>query len=134
MMSTTRSAAVAAIAAALLTAGVGTASAAPAQPTTLGISTATTGISTAAQPINGVLKSGSAGVADQVVRLVGRVAGSTTFRTLRYGRTDKSGSVTFSVKPPKGRDVYELVYNGAHSATPAYAGSHSKTVTVTVSK
>lgn len=115
--------------------GAGSALAAPAaQKTTLTISSRTTGMSTVAQPIAGTLKAGGKTVAGQVVRLVGRLAGSTSFKTLRYGKTDANGVVTFSVKPPKGKDVYELVYNGSHKTSPSYDGSHSKTVTVTVSK
>ena len=40
----------------------------------------------------------------------------------------------FSIKPAKGRDNYKLIFNGSKKATPAYAGSHSATDTVTVSK
>lgn len=106
----------------------------PAQHTTLSISTSSTGVSTTAQPITGTLKAGTKGLAKQVVRLVGRVNGSTKFQNLRYGTTNANGVVTFSIKPPKGHDVYELVYNGSHKTNPAYDGSHSRTVTVTVSK
>jgi hypothetical protein len=106
----------------------------PASPTSLTISTASTGTSTKPQTVTGTLKSGTKGLGGQVVRLVGRVAGSTSFKTLRYAKTTSTGAVTFTVTPPKGKDVYELVYNGSHKASPAYAGSHSKTVTVTVGK
>ena len=102
-----------------------------AQHTTLTISTSTTGTSTVPQTITGKLMAGSTGVTG-VVRLVGRFNGSTTFHTLAYRTTAKNGDVTFSVKPPKGHDQYALVYNGSHKTTPAYDGSHSRTVTVTV--
>jgi hypothetical protein len=125
------------VVAGILAAGLaaGPALAAPsAQRTTLTISTSSTGTSTVAQPVTGTLKAGTKALDGQVVRLVGRMNGATTFRNLGYAKTSASGVVTFSVKPPKGHDVYMLVYNGSHKTSPAYAGSHSRSVTVTVSK
>lgn len=130
-----RTAAAGATAVAVLAGGWGTAFAASTPtPTTLTIKASTTGSSTVALPITGSLKAGTKGLGLQVVRLVGELAGATTFKTLGYVKTDPTGAVKFSVKPPKGKDVYELVYNGSKLTNPAYSGSHSKTVTVTVSK
>ena len=102
-------------------------------PTSLSIAIKTAnGTSTVADPVTGVLGASGTRLAGQVVRLVGRVGGSTTYKTLGYARTTASGRVTFNVKPPRGRDVYALVYNGSRPTRPAYLGSHSPTVTVTV--
>jgi hypothetical protein len=132
---TARSLVVTAAATALLTGGVGSALATSTPTrTALTISAKSTGMSTVAQPVSGVLKAGTTPLGKQVVRLVGRLAGSTSFKTLRYGTTDAKGAVTFSVKPPKGHDVYELVYNGSHRSSPSYAGTHSNTLTITASK
>lgn len=108
----------------------------PAQHTTLTVTTKSTGVSTTAQPITGKLltASGKALPKGQWVRLVARMNGATKFQNVRAAQTDGNGVVTFSIKPPKGHDQYALVYNGSHKTTPAYDGSHSRTVTVTVSK
>ena len=126
---------VGATAVATLAGGVGSALAAPAaQHTSLSISTPATGSSKTAQTITGTLTAGTTGLSGQVVRLVSRVAGSTSFKTIRYAKTVSGGTVTFSVTPPKGKDQYALVYNGSHKTSPAYTGSHSRTVTITVAR
>lgn len=92
----------------------------------------TTGTSTVVDPISGVLSAAGTALPGQTVRLVGRVGGSSTYKTLAYARTSSAGKVTFNVKPPKGKDVYLLVYNGSRATRPAYVGSRSSAVTVNV--
>lgn len=102
-------------------------------PTSLSIAVQTTnGTSTVVDPITGVLRAAGSPLGGQVVRLVGRLGGSTTYQTLGYARTTSMGRLTFDVKPPRGRDVYALVYNGSRATRPAYLGSHSVAVVVTV--
>ena len=136
MLSTTARAAVAGTAVSLILAGgAGAAQAAVTPtPTSLTISVSSTGTSTVVQPIIGRLTAGTKVLPNQVVRLVAELAGTTTFKTLAYARTSAKGVAMFKVKPPKGKDLYKLVFNGNRLSTPNDAGSHSRTITVTVAK
>jgi hypothetical protein len=79
--------------------------------------------------ISGVLRSGSTGLANQIVTLRERKYGTTKWIVVTSHTTGTGGKVSFSVLPPNSKEQYQLGFAG----TLRYFPSHSGTVTVTVS-
>jgi pyruvate/oxaloacetate carboxyltransferase len=81
--------------------------------------------------LTGLLKAGSKPLAGKSVQLERRAYGTKTFTVVSTKTTDSKGHVTATVVPGtrKGQKTqYELVYAGDSG----YKGSHSSTITITV--
>ncbi len=85
--------------------------------------------------ITGTLRSHHAGVANEVVGVNERKAGTTKWTaTGQTGTTDSNGKVVITLTQSTVREQYQLVFAGDTTSTPNYKASHSGTITVNAAK